>query len=58
MRKVVNFLEPHGKVGSREEKTQGGFPLLLWLVENGRRSYAEMVAGKGHDQKIEDSGGH
>jgi hypothetical protein len=55
MRKVVNFFEPHGKVGSREEKTHCGLLPLSRLVGNGRRSYVELVVRKGHDQKIEDS---
>lgn len=28
MRKVVNFIKPHGNVGSREEKTHDCFPSL------------------------------
>lgn len=52
MRKVVNFLEPHGNVGSKEEKIHGSFLSLLWLVEIGRCLYVEVVVGKGHDQKI------
>jgi hypothetical protein len=47
MRKAINFLEPHGQVGSKEDKTHCGFSLLSRLVENGQRSY---------DQKIEDLG--
>lgn len=55
MRKVVNFLKPHGNVASREEKTHDGFPLLSRLVESGRRLYVQAVVGigKGHDQKID-----
>lgn len=48
---MVNFIEPHGNVGSREEKTHDCFPSSQ-LVENGRRLYVEAVVGKGHDQKI------
>lgn len=51
LRKVVNFFEPSGNVGSMNEKINGGVPPMTQLVEEGRRLYAEVLVGKGHERK-------
>jgi hypothetical protein len=51
LRKVVNFLQPSGNVGSKNEKINGGVPPMTQLVEEGRWLYVEALVGKRHERK-------